>query len=214
MSDRMNFTKDSIRLMGKDFEYKKDIKNKQIKEYQETIEKEYKKYDPLVEKGEKLDTDMENIESEIESLDLIIDSIMNQALPDDDDLSKITNLAEQRLILFKQRREKVEEIRKFNKKNIKAEKEIIDSIDQKQGEMASLMLKDFKIDEYVDNHDDLDQVIVQNLPTIRKMSLTGVKDKKIKEFIRDTVKNESDNILVNRSPSTGRGRRSGKGFRS
>jgi len=213
LKERFKFKDGKVRLLGKDYKLADKITKQQINDFQKSIEEANKKYEPLTENGEELNKKYEKTQNLYEEIEVLQEDIRKKEEFDDSDISELKKLSKRKLTLYDELDTIENEIKEFNKKSKNEVDEIFENIRQKQAEFASFLLDGLTIDYYLENHDDIDEGIVENLSIIRRDMLMGKSNKEITTYMIEYFDNLKESYKESPSEER-RGRRTGKGFRN
>ncbi|MDR3063269.1 MAG: hypothetical protein LBU40_03910, partial [Methanobrevibacter sp.] len=154
---------------------------KKLEESIKELKGDFVPAEKIITEIERLSKDLENYDKKLEDYYSKIDSIKNKKNISDDDFEKMFKLSDDGDKLFDKREKIIEEIREKSDKleefNEQSEKES-DKLNQvylkalSQGAVETLEgIED--LDEFIDNLQAVDVIILQNLPNLTLLCMTG-----------------------------------------
>jgi len=165
--------------------------NKELKDYQATIEKIQEKLTPLAERSRDFEFKLTELTDEQESIDKHIELLEKLDDASDDEIRECINLTKQKLDLQKQ----IHALRRENDEAEKEDREFYEQLDEDlrscYGEFASKVLKDFTPD-MIEEADSTDLTIAPRLGDLYRLSTSGASQKDIdklyKQIIQDSFR--------------------------
>lgn len=166
--------------------------NKELKDYQKTIEDIQDKITPLAERNRDFQFQLTELNDEIESIDKHIELLEKLDDATDDEIRECITLTKEKTKLQK----KIHKLRKDNDDAEKEDRKFYEDLDNQlrdsYGEFASKIFENFKKDE-IEEADSTDLTLAPRLGEIYRLATTGVKqkdiDKAIQKIIKDSFRN-------------------------
>ena len=183
----MKITKKGVELCGKFRQYKRTPK-KQILEHQKGVESLLDSYQPILDKSNDLQDELEAIDDQISDINEVI-SILKFKDTTEEEYARMLQLIYERSKLRDERRELGKQIREFTNTHLRDFKDVEDEIPRNLGELASKMV-DIDVDEFVENYTDEDELMVRNLAFFKQMADAGQTDKQMMAVWQDIVEKD------------------------
>ena len=193
----MKFTKTGLELCGKMCTYS-NCTQKEMLDHQKKIEEEHTKYEPMTEKSDELQTELESLVNEIKSKDTIIDTIGRMETPTEETVKQLLTYSEERSKLEKEKQKLIAKIKALDEEYRDEIEGVPERINELWAEHAALHLENLTKEEFLEKATPTDVEIVKQLTTIQEMSETGIPSKDIEKLIRDNVKLNADQLLKQR----------------
>ena len=166
--------------------------NKELKDYQKTIENIQEKIIPLAERTRDFQFKMTELEDEISSIDKHIELLEKLEDATDDEIRECIDLKKERTKLKK----KIHKLRKENDEAEKEDKILYEDLENElrgsYGEFSSKIFSNFSKDE-IEEADSTDLTLAPRLGEIYRLATTGCKqkdiDKAVQKIIKDSFRN-------------------------
>lgn len=170
----MNF---KIEFCGKDRKFQR-CANKELKDYQKTIEEMQDKLTPLAERTRDFQFKLSELDDEIKAIDKHIELLERLDDATDEEIRECINLTKDKVKLQKE----IHELRVLNDEAEKEDREFYEELDQtlrnNYGEFASKIFKDFDASE-IEEADSTDLTIAPRLGELYRLATSGCKQKDI-----------------------------------
>ena len=174
-----------VEFCGKERKFQR-CANKELKDYQKTIEDIQDKLTPLAERTRDYQFRLTELNDEMDAIDMHIQLLERLEDPSDDEIRECINLTKDKVKLQKD----IHELRIQNDEAEKQDREFYEELDNKlresYGEFASKIFKDFDASE-IDEADSTDLTIAPRLGDLYRLATTGCKQKKIDELYQKIV---------------------------
>jgi len=161
--------------------------NKELKNYQKTIEDIQEKLLPLAERTRDYQFELTELNDEIESIDKHIELLEKLEDATDDEIRECIQLTKDKIELQK----RIHEVRIKNDEAEKQDREFYEKLDtqlrENYGEFASKIFKDFKPSE-MEEADSTDLTIAPRLGELYRLATTGCSQKDIDKLYAKIVK--------------------------
>ena len=176
----------SVEFCGKTRKFQR-CANKELKDYQKSIEDIQDKITPLAERTRDFQFSIRELEDEKESIDKHIELLEQLDDASDDEIRECIALTKQKLSLQKE----IHQLRRDNDEAEKKDAELYEDLDEElrenYGLFASKIFKDFDVDE-IDEADSTDLTIAPRLGELYRLATTGAKQKDIDKLYQKIVK--------------------------
>ena len=177
----------SVEFCGKSRKFKR-CPNKTLKDYQKSLEDIQEKMMPLAEATRDYRFEIDELESEIGSINKHIELLEKLEDPTDDEIRECMNLAREKTSLQR----KMHKVRVANdekeKENTQLYEELDDELRDSYCEFAMAIFEDFSREEFDEEADSTDLVIAPRLGELYRLATTGVKQKDIDKLYQKIVK--------------------------
>lgn len=166
--------------------------NKELKDYQKTIEDIQDKITPLAERNRDFQFRLTELEDEISSIDKHIELLEKLEDATDDEIRECISLTKEKINLQKE----IHNLRKENddieKDDRKFYEELDDQLRASYGEFASKVFSNFDKRD-IEDADSTDLTLAPRLGEVYRLATTGVKqkdiDKAVQKIIKDSFRN-------------------------
>lgn len=174
-----------IEFCGKERKFQR-CANKELKDYQKTIEDIQDKLTPLAERARDFRFRLTELNDEMDAIDKHIELLEKLEDATDDEIRECINLTKEKVELQRQ----IHELRVANDEAEKDDKEFYEELDTQlrdsYGEFASKIFKDFDASE-IDEADSTDLTIAPKLGDLYRLATTGCKQKEIDKLYQKIV---------------------------
>ena len=161
--------------------------NKELKDYQKTIEDIQDEITPLAERTRDFQFQLTELEDEMSAIDKHIELLEKLEDASDEEIRECINLTKEKIKLQK----KIHNLRKENDDAEKEDREFYETLDKKlrasYGEFASKVFENFDADE-IDEADSTDLTLAPRLGEVYRLAMTGAKQKEIDKLVQKIVK--------------------------
>jgi len=161
--------------------------NKELKNYQKTIEDIQEKILPLAERTRDFQFELNELNDEIESINTHIDLLEKLDDPSDEEIRECISLTKKKVSLQKE----IHEIRIKNDEAEKQDREFYEELDERlrenYGVFASKIFKDFDSSE-IEEADSTDLTIAPRLGELYRLATTGASQKEVDKLYAKIVK--------------------------
>lgn len=160
--------------------------NKELKDYQKTIEDIQEKLTPLAERTRDFQFKLTELTDEQESIDKHIELLEKLDDASDDEIRECIDLTKQKLDLQKQ----IHSLRRENDEAEKEDREFYEQLDDDlracYGEFASKVFKEFDADE-IEEADSTDLTIAPRLGELYRLATSGASQKDIDKLYKKII---------------------------
>lgn len=175
-----------IEFCGKERKFKR-CPNKELKDYQRTIEQIQDEITPLAERTRDFQFKLTELEDEIKATDKHIELLEKLDDATDEEIRECIELTKEKVKLQK----RIHKLRKENdeaeKEDIKFYEEVEEKLRASYGEFASKIFEDFDPVE-IEDADSTDLTISPRLSEIYRLSTTNCKQKDIDKLVAKIIK--------------------------
>ena len=166
--------------------------NKELKDYQKTIEDIQEKITPLAERTRDFQFELTELEDEIASIDKHIELLEKLDDATDEEIRECISLTKEKTKLQKS----IHQLRKANDDVEKENRQFYEELDEQlrasYGEFASKVFENFDKDE-IEEADATDLTLAPRLGEVHRLATTGCKqkdiDKAVQKIIKDSFRN-------------------------
>lgn len=166
--------------------------NKELKDYQKTIEDIQEKITPLAERTRDFQFELTELEDEISSIDKHIELLEKLEDATDDEIRECISLTKEKIGLQKE----IHNLRKANDEAEKEDRAFYEELDEQlrasYGEFASKIFENFDKKE-IDEADSTDLTLAPRLGEIYRLATTGCKQKEIDKAVQKIIKDSFRN---------------------
>lgn len=174
-----------IEFCGKERKFQR-CANKELKDYQKTIEDMQDKLTPLAEQSRDYQFKLTELNDEMDAIDKHIELLEKLDDATDEEIRECIKLNREKVNLQKE----LHELRVANDETDKENKEFYEELDKQlrdsYGEFASKIFKDFDASE-IDEADSTDLTIAPRLGELYRLATTGCKQKEIDKLYQKIV---------------------------
>lgn len=161
--------------------------NKELKDYQKTIDDIQDEITPLAERTRDFQFNLTELEDEMSAIDKHIELLEKLDDASDEEIRECIDLTKEKIKLQK----KIHNLRKENDEAEKEDKEFYESLDKKlrasYGEFASKVFENFDADE-IEEADSTDLTLAPRLGEVYRLAMTGAKQKEIDKLVQKIIK--------------------------
>lgn len=176
----------SVEFCGKARKFQR-CANKELKDYQKSIEDIQDKLTPLAERTRDFQFELNELVDEQSSIDKQIELMEKLEDASDEEIREGIALTKQKFELQK----KIHELRKANDEAEKEDRKFYEELDEQlrgcYGEFASKIFKDFDADD-IEEADATDLTVAPRLGELYRLATTGAKQKDIDKLYQKIVK--------------------------
>ena len=180
--------KTKIEFCGKERKFKR-CPNRELKDYQKTIEDIQDKMQPLIDRDRDYNFKITELEDEIESINkhlILLDKLED---PTDEEIRESIKLNSNKTELQKE----IHEVRRESDKLSEDDKKFFENLDQElrdaYAEFGTKVLDKFEFDEFDEFADGTDLTIAPNLGQLYRLAVSGASQKEIDKAYKDIIKN-------------------------
>jgi len=174
-----------VEFCGKERKFQR-CANKELKDYQKTIEDLQDKILPLAERTRDFQFRLTELDDEMKAIDKHIELLERLDDASDEEIRECINLTKEKVKLQKE----MHEVRIQNDEAEKEDREFYEELDKtlrmNYGEFASKIFKDFDADE-IDEADSTDLTIAPRLGELYRLATSGCKQKDIDKLYSKIV---------------------------
>lgn len=176
----------SVEFCGRTCKFQR-CANKELKDYQKSIEDIQNKITPLAERTRDFQFNIRELEDEKESIDKHIELLEQLEDATDDEIRECIKLTKEKLELQK----RIHQLRRENDESEKEDMVLYEELDEElrkcYGEFASKIFKDFDASD-IDEADSTDLTIAPRLGELYRLATTGCKQKDIDKLYAKIIK--------------------------
>lgn len=166
--------------------------NKELKNYQKTIEEIQEKITPLAERTRDFQFKLTELEDEISSIDKHIELLEKLEDATDDEIRECISLTKEKTKLQKE----IHKVRKSNDELEKEDRQFYEELDEQlrssYGEFASKIFENFDKEE-IEDADSTDLTLAPRLGEVYRLATTGCKQKEIDKAVQKIIKDSFRN---------------------
>lgn len=161
--------------------------NKELKDYQKTIEDIQDEITPLAERTRDYQFNLTELEDEMSAIDKHIELLEKLEDASDEEIRECIDLTKEKIKLQK----KIHNLRKENDDAEKEDREFYETLDKKlrasYGEFASKVFENFDAED-IEEADSTDLTLAPRLGEVYRLAMTGAKQKEIDKLVLKIVK--------------------------
>ena len=188
----MAFKSCKVEFAGKPRKFQR-CANKELKDYQKTIEDIQNEIYPLTEKTRDIQFEINELEEQVNSINMNIDLLDKLEDPTDEEIREAMKLVSNKTALQKELHDKRKEYDSIQLDD----RESLESIDEKlrnsYAEFASKIFEDFATSEFHDNYDNTDLTIAPRLSELYRLATSGASQKDVDRAYSNIIKDSFRN---------------------
>ena len=177
--------KTEIELCGKARKWNR-CSNKEIKDHQAKLESMYDSLKPVLNEIEEIQDEIMEKQSQLNDIEDKIDVIKSMNELSDADQNKILKLIDEKQGIRKEIKKLRKEVKEIDNNQTQTIKDLEEQIPINTAELVSKMVY-ISPEEYLEKSTEFDDIIVQNLSTIKLKLLSGDKAKDIEKYIKKQI---------------------------
>ena len=179
--------KTKIEFCGKERKFKR-CPNKELKDYQKTIEDIQDKMQPLIDRNRDFQFNITELEDEISSIDKHLELLDKLEDPTDDEIRESIALNREKTDLQKE----IHQLTRENDNLSEEDKKFFEDLDQELRDayatFGTKVLANFEFEEFDENADGTDLTIAPNLGQLYRLAVSGATQKEIDKAYKDIIK--------------------------
>ena len=160
--------------------------NKEIKDHQAKLESMYDSLKPVLNEIEEIQDEIMEKQSQLNDIEDKIDVIKSMNELSDADQNKILKLIDEKQGIRKEIKKLRKEVKEIDNNQTQTIKDLEEQIPINTAELVSKMVY-ISPEEYLEKSTEFDDIIVQNLSTIKLKLLSGDKAKDIEKYIKKQI---------------------------